>query len=165
MKYLKKILFISGTFFIFNTCFAQNEAKENYEKFDHAFSSIINYPVELIRNCTPSACLLKVQVDSAENVTDMKLSDSADSLLIMEFKRHKHSLDVKLLENYLKSEYPNNNCKTYLIPLSYGFHQMPCPSPNIKIDLLDNYLKFDGNYVSGNVILLKPIGFLVHIQR
>jgi len=164
MKYLK-ISLLWGIFLICSTCFAQNNAKDDYEKFDRNFSSTINYPVELVRNCTVTACLLMVQVDSVKNVIEMNLSDSADSLLNVEFKRHKHSLNTKLLENYLKTEYANNNCNTYLIPLSYGFHQMSCPSQNITITLLDNYLKFESKYINGNVIFLKPIGFLVHIQH
>jgi len=99
-----------------------------------------------------------------KNVIDMQLSDSADSLLKVEFKKHKSILKIKSLERYLKVEYGKDNCIVYLIPLSYSFRQMPCPQ-NIKMTTLYNYYKFNGKSIIGNCILLNPIGSLESIQR
>jgi hypothetical protein len=165
MRYLKKVLLSSAIFLTCNVCFAQSNAKDDYGKFARSFSSIIDYPIELIRNCMPVFCLIKVQVDSAKNILDMKLSDSADPTMIKEFNNHKHSLDIKLLKNYLDIEYANNSCTTYLIPLSYGLRQMPCPQQSVSISVLNACFKFDGKYADGNVILLEPIGALESIQR
>jgi hypothetical protein len=95
----------------------------------------------------------------------MQLSDSADSLLSVEFKKHKKNLNVKLLENYLNTEYAKNTCNIYVIPLSYSLYKMPCPPQNIQIDILNKYFKFNGGYLTSDVVLLKPIISSQHIQK
>ncbi len=165
MENLKKILTLLFALHFFNNCFAQNNSNKDYEKFVRRFPMTIYYPPELIRSCTPVACLIKFRVDSQKNVIDMKLSDSADSLMKAEFTRHKSNLDIKLLESFIKNEYIANRCDTYVIPLSYSLYRMPCPEQTVKVSSLFNYSKFDGEYLNGNVIFLNPIYLQTAVQR
>jgi hypothetical protein len=95
----------------------------------------------------------------------MQLSDSADSLFNVEFKKKKSRLNIKQLEGYLKTKYTKSTTTIYLIPFSYTLYQMPCSPPSIKKSFLDAYLKFDGKYLNENVMLLSPIGLLTNIKN
>jgi len=159
------IVLLSITLSIANACFAQNSTKSDYDSFVLSFRSKIGYPTTLIKNCTSTACLIKVQVDDSKNVINMELSDSADSLLVIEFKHDKMGLNLKSLESYLKSKYSNEKQITFLIPLSYGIRSTQCPIPSVSIQRLNNYEKFNGNYLTGNIIFLDPIYSEIGFQR
>jgi len=95
----------------------------------------------------------------------MKLSDSADSLLNVEFKAHSSGLDIQSFEKYLKAQYIKSNCTTYLIPISYSIYGMPCTPQVIKITSLYNYLKFEGRYISDDATFLEPIFTTSNVKR
>ena len=148
-----------------NYCIAQVKTNENYEKFIISFPSKISYPIELITNCKSVACLIKIDVDASKNIQSLTLSDSADSLFKVEFNKHKKDLYINLLEAFLKEDYRTNKCNTYLIPLFYTLYQMPCPEQTLTFSSLINYLKFNGDYIGKDVIILHPIYSKRHIQQ
>lgn len=164
MKQIKRTL-LFAIIFVGSKCIAQDNSKNYYKQFTQSFVSTVDYPVDMIRNCIPTVCLVKIQTDSSRNVLDMQLSDSADSLLNVEFKHSKQKLNVILIKKYLKAEYGKADCNTYIIPLSYSLHQMPCPAMSINITTLYKYSKFDGKFLNGNVIFLDPIYSEIAVQR
>lgn len=148
-----------------NICFAQDSSKNDYRKFISSFTSNIPFPAELMRNCVPAFCLIKINVDSVMNIADIQLSDSADSLLVVEFNKHKNDLDLKPLERYLKTVHKIDNGNIYLIPFSYKMLTVNCNSQAVDISTLYNYNKFNGKFVLGKVVLLDPIYIKVGVQR
>lgn len=148
-----------------NICFAQNNGKNDYRKFVSSFTSKIAFPNELMKNCVPTFCLIKVNVDSAMSIVDMQLSDSADSLLVLEFNKHKNEIDLKLLERCLKADYKSDSGDIYLIPFSYGMLAMNCNTQAVSLTTLCNYNKFNGKFIIGKVVLLDPIYIKFGVQR
>jgi hypothetical protein len=158
MKNLNKtFLLLLGFCLTFSVCFAQTGNKQDYQKFARWFPSKIPLPGELMRNCTPTVCLIKINVDSDKHIINMQMSDSADSLLVKEFNLHKIDLDLKPLEKYLKDSYANDSSNIFLIPLSYAMTSRACGTQSINISTLILYNSFDGKNINGNVVFLDPI--------
>ena len=153
---MKKIFFLSVILLLSCRCFSQTIANNEYNKFIKSFRFSIFIPVESNRNCTPVNCLLKIQVDQTKNIKDLKLSDSADPLFVTAFNKNKNQLDIKALENFIKTDFGKNECNTYLMPLSIGYFDRPCAPGNIKIDLMYKYFQFDKIDI-GNVTFLPGI--------
>jgi hypothetical protein len=64
MKKIKTLSLLLSLTLAKNACFAQNDVDENYKGFTRSFTEVIDYPIQLFRNCTSTVCLLKIQVDA-----------------------------------------------------------------------------------------------------
>ncbi len=154
---MKALIMLLTVLLIGSKCFAQRSDSKDYQEFVRRFGWRIYYPGELMRNRKPTVCLIKIEVDAEKNVLNMDLSDSADSVLKVEFNKHRSELDTKPLISYLKAEYNKNSCTTYMVPLSFAMYHVQVPVQNIAIKSLYNYFKFNGKDLNGNVIFLDPI--------
>ncbi|EHQ25540.1 hypothetical protein Mucpa_1380 [Mucilaginibacter paludis DSM 18603] len=152
---------MAAAFLVSGHCMAQVKADQSYHQFVNSFPWIVSYPMELVRKCIPVNCLIKVRVDSAKNVVDMQLSDSADSLIVAEFEGKKHELSINLLEKYIKAKYSGSTCTIFLIPFTYTLLQMRCTPPGTTFSALSGYAKFNNKPQQGEVIFLDPI----YVQR
>ena len=123
-------------------------------------------PVELIRNCKPTACLLKIETDAQKKIINTELSDSADSLLLVEFRQKKSDINFSILEEYLKSEYSNDNTyNVFVIPLAYAMYPNYCSPQVIPVTSLYGYSTFSKKRLLGKVIYLDPIYTEIAVQR
>jgi hypothetical protein len=166
MKIIRPLLLMMLLFDICNKGFAQNHGgyeNEDYWQFAKAFNRTFEYPIELQRVRKPIICLIKVEVDSAKNILDMQLSDSADSVMRVQFDKHKRELNTKPLLNYLKSIYKGNNCTTYIIPLSFAMFRKQVSNQVVKLETYYNYSRFSGKFLTGKIIFLEPLSTEVGI--
>jgi len=155
-----KALLIVFSLMIGNRCLGQGNlgySNKDYGQFVRLFHRVISYTGQANGIRKPTVCLVRIRVDSAKNILDMKLSDSADSLLKAEFNRHKSEIDTKTLVSYFKSVYGNNNSGTYIIPLSFAMFRDQIPNQSVSMMSLYSYSKFDGAFLTGTVIFLDPI--------
>jgi hypothetical protein len=155
---MKKILsFLIFVFFISGTCLGQGKMSKDYQKFVNSFVETIYEPIQTTIICKPVVCLIKIEVDSAKNVLDIKLSDSADSLLKARVDVFKKNIKTQLLTNFIKLEYANSTGNIFVIPLHLSTRDDACASPVIEWAKILAYSRFDGIFLSGNVIFLRPI--------
>ncbi len=113
------------------------------------------YNPAYMSNKKPVFTLLKVDIDGAGKVTNIKFSDSADSVFVKAWRdKPKVHDDKSPFERYSKEKSYKN--ASLLIPISY---QPLFPNSNkyFTNDYLETYLKFDNKAFVGNAIMLPPI--------
>jgi len=95
--------------------------------------------------------LLKVEINHKSKVTDLKLSDSAPDWLVKDLQRQKdkkqlyvNKLDSIALADGIK------NC-VLLFPLFLESDDFPCGEGKKKRGYSENYFKFNGKYLQGNI--------------
>jgi hypothetical protein len=159
MKSFKAILFLLLSF-----TFCQTRAQKyngytdrDYGQFVKLFSRTNSYTTDQSKEKRPTACLIKVETNSEKQVTSMQLSDSADSTFSAQFNKYKSSLDTQLLNKYLKSNYANDNCNIYIIPISFAMFRSEVPNQSIALNSFYGYSKFKGEFLTGKLIFLEPI--------
>jgi hypothetical protein len=102
----------------------------------------------------PTFTVLKIDIDKNGKLTDIKFSDSADTLFIKTYMgRHKYHDDKSTLEKYAKAKSYTNI--SILIPVNYE------PAYNSKnsfnADKIGDYMKFNKKDFTGKAIMLTPI--------
>ena len=107
----------------------------------------------------PSFTVLKIDINALGNITDIRFSDSADTLFVKQYKLRKStpSDEKALLEQYAK--YNSYKDVSIIIPVNYE------PNYDSKrsfyYDHMEVLMQFNKKYFTGKAIILAPINIPV----
>lgn len=160
---IKKIILSIAFLLSIKTVNAQ--VMSDYENFNRSLLSIITSQVHLTNNCTPIAFLIKVEVDDAKRITGISLSDSADSLLRMDFEKNKKSLDTFSLQHFLERKYANTHVTSFIIPFTLTLRDMQRPNQRIDMTVFSKYYTFQGIALGGPCTFFPPSNITKTISR
>ena len=155
---MNRIVFIILFLLISAHSSAQNERANTDFRFYVA--TMVVYPDELKNACVPTACLIKLELDPAGQGLGVDISDSADSLFKIAFKKMFFKMDVRPYRRFLIDKYKLTGPATFLIPYTYADFdkKLPCVVQAVNWRQIQYYNRFDGITYSGPVILLPTIG-------
>ena|ERR1700744_974531 len=123
--------------------------------FGNSITKKLVYPNELITRCEPTFAILKMRVDNQGEIVDMKLSDSANPLFVVEWLSKIKNINTGPLKKYIK-QYAISNT-TVLLPINYTFSTKSCSIMNIDQNSNLRLFLFEGNPVKGVYYMLPPV--------
>ncbi len=123
--------------------------------FGNSITKKLIYPSELITRCAPTFTILKIRVDNQGEIADMKLSDSADPLFVVEWLSKIKTINKGPLKKYIKQHTISNT--TVLLPINYTFSIKSCSTMNIDQNSNLRLFKFEEKPVKGVYYMLPPL--------
>lgn len=136
---------------------AQNADSLLLDNFKQSVIKRFDYPNELVKRCSGTSVVLKINVNAKGDVVDMKLSDSADPFFVIEWLSKEKEMDVISLKRYIKSRLIVNT--NVLLPISYMFKSNICGLSLIDPYALQHLYQFEKKQLTGSTYLLSPLNF------
>ncbi|MBS1520228.1 MAG: hypothetical protein JST50_04470 [Bacteroidetes bacterium] len=159
--FLEKGLMLGICLLLFIPAKAQHSGNEESSYADSLMGSFRNSiysriynPAFWSKSTKPAFTMIKISIDINGKVSNIKFSDSADTLFLKTFlSMPKHYNDIAILEKYAAIKSYKN--VSILVPVSYepGYN----PNHNYSYSNLQSLMKFDKKDLVGEVIITPPI--------
>ncbi len=158
MKYqFKKKVIVCITLMCITLLASAQKADTVLNKFYMSILTNLNYPQFLVDNCVPTVTMLKVEIDEKGLVKEIKMSDSADLLVRVQFTSIMDKLDTSSFQKYARLKFLKNI--SVLIPFTFFLATEHCRSPMFKVSFLDNLFYFNKELFRDTTCILPPLIF------
>ncbi|MFA6247344.1 MAG: hypothetical protein WC615_10415 [Mucilaginibacter sp.] len=138
-----------------------DDKNKSINQFRNIVYNTIYSPEFRSQSFMPSFAFLKIDINASGNVTDVRFSDSADTLFVKQFKLRKStpSNEKVLLEQYAK----DNSYKdiSIIIPVNYEPNYTNKQSSIFYYNQMEALMQFNKKQFVGKAIILAPINIPV----
>ena len=156
------ILFVSIVCSITITSASAQNADSLLSNFKNSAIRRINYPEGLIKRCIATTTLLKIKTNDHAEIVDMKLSDSADPLFIIEWLSALRDIDTLSLKKFIKLKSLAN--MEIIMPVSYSFTSSNCTPANVAPEASSQIFYFEKAKATGHYYLLSDLDCKLKIR-
>lgn len=107
----------------------------------------------------PSFSVLKIDINASGQVTDIRFSDSADTLFVKQFEMRKtvRSDEKAFLERYAK----DNSYRDISIIIPVNYEPNYSSKRSFYYDQMESFMQFNKKHFTGKAIILAPMNISV----